>query len=292
MSMSRRRILKASSAGAVLAALEPRLGSAAVETETMPALFVSHGTPMLAVWDNDYTRGWAELGASLPRPKAILSISAHWITQGGVYLTGNPDPRVIYDMRGFPPELYEVEYEAVGDLALARELAGRITTTPALTNDQWGYDHGTWVVLKHMYPHADIPVIQLSINYAMAPERHFALGRELAFLRERGVLILGSGQFVHNLRMMGSRTEEVEPYPWAVEFSETVGGWVDQRDFGKVVDFQTLGPLAQLAHPTYDHFLPLLSVLGAASGADELRWINRGIMSGSMDMRCLVVTPA
>lgn len=292
MSMSRRKILKATGAGAVMAALEPGLVRGAVKTEPMPALFISHGTPMLALWDNEYTRGWARLGRDLPRPRAILSISAHWITQGGIYVTGNADPQVIYDMRGFPNELYQVRYEAVGDRALAEEIAGRITTTPALTNDQWGYDHGTWVVLRHMYPEADIPVIQLSINYAMPPEQHFALGRELAFLRERGVLILGSGQFVHNLRMMGSRTEEVEPYPWALEFSETVGGWVDRRDFGQVVDFQKLGSLAELAHPTYDHFLPLLTVLGAVADSDELRWLNRGIMSGSMDMRCLVAAAA
>lgn len=288
MSMSRRKILKATGAGAVLSALEPALAVPG-DSAPMPAVYISHGTPLHALWDNRYTRGWAELGRQLPRPKAILSLSAHWITRGGVYVTGNPDPDVIYDVRGFPPELYQVKYEAVGDRELAEEIAAAIRTTPALTNEDWGYDHGTWVVLSHMYPAADIPVIQLSINYGMPPEQHFELGRELAFLRERGVLILGSGQFVHNLPLMGSRTEEVPPYPWAIEFSELVGGWVDQRDFQKVVEFRKLGRLAELAHPTWDHFLPLLSVLGATTEQDSLRWTNHGIMSGSMDMKCLVV---
>lgn len=292
MSLSRRNILKATGAGAVLSSLETTLGMAAEPTPRMPAVFVSHGTPLHAIWENQYTRGWASLGQELPRPKAILSVSAHWITQGGIYVTGNADPEVVYDARGFPPELYEVKYAARGNPDLAADIVSRISTTRAMTNAQWGYDHGTWVVLTHMYPAADIPVIQLSINYAMPPDQHFELGRELAFLRDRGVLILGSGQFVHNLRMMGSRTEEVPPYPWAEEFGELVGGWVEARDFDRVVAFQDLGELASLAHPTYDHFLPLLTVLGATSERDDLSWINRGIMSGSMDMRSLVVMPA
>lgn len=292
MSLSRRNILKASGAGAVLSSLESSLGMAAEPTPRMPAVFVSHGTPLHAIWENQYTRGWASLGQELPRPKAILSVSAHWITQGGIYVTGNADPEVVYDAKGFPPELYEVKYAARGNPDLAADIVSRINTTRAMTNGQWGYDHGTWVVLTHMYPAADIPVIQLSINYAMPPHQHFELGRELAFLRDRGVLILGSGQFVHNLRMMGSRTEEVPPYPWAEEFGEVVGGWVEARDFDRVVAFQELGELASLAHPTHDHFLPLLTVLGATSERDDLSWINRGIMSGSMDMRSLVVMPA
>src|SRR5690606_3341766 len=273
-------------AGAVLSALEPLLAQSKEPSARMPALFVSHGTPLHAIWENDYTRGWAALGKALPRPKVILSLSAHWITRGGVYVTGNPIPQVVYDVRGFPAELYETRYETVGDPRLAAEIVSRIKSTPALTNEQWGYDHGTWVVLTHMYPEADIPVIQLSINYGMPPEQHFALGQELAFLRERGVLVMGSGQFVHNLPLMGSRTEEVEPYPFAIEFGETVGAWVEERDFRKVVNFQSLGELASLAHPTYDHFLPLISTLGLVDDKDELSWLNQGIMSGSMDMRC------
>ena len=283
--MKRRTVIQASGMGAVLQALEPVL---AKDAPRMPALFMSHGTPLLAIWDNDYTQGWRELGASLPRPQAILSLSAHWLTRGGVLVTAQERPPVIYDAQGFPPALYEVQYPAPGAPELAAEISQALTLRSAVNGD-WGYDHGTWVVLTHLFPEADIPVIQLSLDYDMSPQDQFALGRQLAFLRERGVLIMGSGQFVHNLRLMGSRTEPVEPYDWAVEFSEIVGNWVQGREFEKVQHYRSLGQLAMLAHPTWDHFIPLLNILGVVDKEDELRWMNRGIMSGSMDMRCLVV---
>lgn len=287
--MNRRKIIKAGSAGAIWAALQPLLGKAA-EAERMPAVFISHGTPLHAIWDNPYTRGWRELGQALPRPKAILSLSAHWLTRGEVLVTGQANPPVIYDARGFPAPLYQVTYPSPGDPGLAAELVTRLPEQDVRPSSDWGYDHGTWVVLTHLFPEADIPVLQLSLDYDMSPSEHFLLGRQLAFLRERGVLVLGSGQFVHNLPLMGSRTEEVEPYPFAVEFGEIVGKWVEDREFDKVRHFQSLGELARLAHPTWDHFLPLLNVLGMVRDADSLLWLNRGIMSGSMDMRCLVVT--
>jgi len=287
--MNRRHIIKAGSAGAIFAALQPLLGKAA-ETPRMPALFISHGTPLHAIWDNVYTRGWRALGPTLPRAQVILSISAHWISRGEVLVTAQPDPAVVYDVRGFPAPLYQVKYPAPGAPALALEIIAGAPLQRIRAAADWGYDHGTWAVLTHLFPAADIPVIQLSIDYGMAPAAHFELGRQLAFLRDRGVLIMGSGQFVHNLQLMGSRTEAVEPYPFALEFSEIVGKWVDDREFEKVQRFQSLGELAQLAHPTHDHFLPLLNVLGTVGPGDELAWINRGIMSGSMDMRCLVVS--
>jgi len=286
--LNRRAIIQAGSIAAVLQSLEPVL-AAASESPRMPSLFISHGTPLHAIWDNDYTRGWQALGRSLPRPSAILSLSAHWITRGEILLTAQPSPPVIYDARGFPAPLYQVKYPAPGEPALAAELASSMTLRPASVNADWGYDHGTWVVLSHMFPQADIPVIQLSLDYGMSPQEHFSLGQQLAFLRDRGVLIMGSGQFVHNLRLMGSRTEPVEPYPWAIEFSEVVGGWIDERAFLNVQHFKSLGELAVLAHPTWDHFLPVLNILGTVSPEDGLHWFNRGIMSGSMDMRCLLV---
>jgi len=287
--MKRRKIIQASSAGAILALLQPLLGRAQA-AERMPALFISHGTPLHAIWDNQYTQGWRELGRVLPRPKAILSLSAHWLSRGEVLVTGQAEPPVIYDARGFPAPLYQVKYPSPGNPALAEELIKGLPEQRIRTSSDWGYDHGTWVVLTHLFPEADIPVIQLSLDYAMPPQEHFALGRQLAFLRERGVLVLGSGQFVHNLPLMGSRTEAVEPYPFAIEFGEIVGKWVEDREFDKVQHFQSLGELARLAHPTWDHFLPLLNVLGTVNDTDSLLWVNRGIMSGSMDMRCLVVT--
>lgn len=287
--MNRRTIIKAGSAGAVLSVLQPVLGNAAA-TARMPALYISHGTPLHAIWDNQYTRGWRELGPTLPRPKAILSISAHWITRGEVLVSGQAAPPVIYDVRGFPAPLYQVKYPSPGDPTLAATLVTEVSGRKILTSDAWGYDHGSWAVLTHLFPVADIPVIQLSIDYGMTPAQHFELGQQLAFLRERGVLLMGSGQFVHNLPLMGSRTEEVPPYPFAVEFGDVVGKWIEERDFVKVQRFQSLGELARLAHPTWDHFLPLLSVLGTVDAVDSLSWVNRGIMSGSMDMRCLVVS--
>jgi len=273
---------------AVLGALEPMLARAQ-DTGRMPALFMSHGTPLLAIWEeNEYAQGWRELGKSLPRPNAILSLSAHWLTRGGVYLTAQEQPPMVYDAQGFPPALYQVQYPSPGNPDLAKEITNALAYPSALNGD-WGYDHGTWVVMKYLFPDADIPMIQMSLDYAASPETQFELGKQLRFLRDRGVMIVGSGQFVHNLRLMGSRTEKIDPYPWALEFSETVGGWVTERDFQKVQRYRSLGELADLAHPTWDHFIPLLNVLGLVTEQDELRWVNQGIMSGSMDMRCLVV---
>ena len=286
--MNRRKVIQVGGAGSLLSVLEPVLGQ--VEPARMPALFVSHGTPLHAIWDNPYTQGWRTLGAELPRPKAIVSISAHWISRGEVLLSAQEQPPMIYDARGFPAPLYDVKYPSPGDPALAADITAQLPAYAARTSADWGYDHGTWVVLKHLFPDADIPVIQLSVDYAMAPPQHLELGRQLAFLRERGVLVLGSGQFVHNLPLMGSRTEEVEPYPFAIEFGDIVGQWVENREFRKVAHFQSLGELARLAHPTWDHFLPLLSVLGTVDDTDTLSWSNRGIMSGSMDMRCLLAS--
>jgi Uncharacterized conserved protein len=286
--MNRRNVIQAGGIGAVLSALEPILARAEESART-PALFMSHGTPLLAIWEeNEYAQGWRALGNALPRPKAILSLSAHWLTRGGVYLTAQDKPPMVYDALGFPPALYQVQYPSPGNPELAKEIAGALAY-PAALNGEWGYDHGTWVVMKYLFPDADIPLIQMSLDYVASPQQQFELGRQLRFLRERGVMIVGSGQFVHNLRLMGSRTEKVEPYPWAVEFSEIVSGWVSERDFEKVQHYRSLGELADLAHPTWDHFIPLLNVLGLVTDADELRWVNEGIMSGSMDMRCLVV---
>src|SRR5690606_16206630 len=198
----------------------------------MPALFISHGTPLHAIWDNVYTAGWRELGAALPRPKAILSLSAHWITRGEVLLSAQEQPPVIYDVRGFPAPLYDVKYPSPGAPALAQSIVSELPAERmARTSDAWGYDHGTWAVLTHLFPQADIPVIQLSIDYGMSPAEHFRLGQQLAFLRTRGVMLMGSGQFVHNLPMMGSRTEEVAPLPFAIEFGDIVGKWVEEREF-------------------------------------------------------------
>lgn len=255
----------------------------------MPAVFIGHGTPLNALWDNEFTRRWAELGRTLPEPAAIVVVSAHWVTRGGAYVTAGAHPKVVYDMGGFPAKLYEVKYPAPGSPELAAELARTLETTHVELNGDWGFDHGTWSVLVHMYPRADIPVLQLSLDYSLPPERHLELGRELAFLRDRNVLLLGSGQIVHNLGLAGSRIEDVPPYEWAVEFDSIVKGAIEARDFAKAARLDGLGRLAHIAHPTYEHYLPLLYVLGAARSDDDLSWVCEGIVSGCHDMRSLLV---
>jgi len=254
----------------------------------MPAVFISHGTPLNALLDNRFTRAWSAFGHDLGACEAIVCVSAHWVTQGMSCVSAGAEPPTIYDMRGFPDALYRIVYPARGHTELATELVERIPGV-VLSSD-WGYDHGTWSVLVHMLPRADVPVIQLSIDYALPPARHLALGRELAFLRDRKVLLLGSGQFVHNLAEAGPRTDhEMVPYDWAVEFDTIVSGWIDAGDFGRVANFESLGALAERAHPTYEHFLPLLYVLGASTDEDRLRWLTEGIVSGCHGMRSLVV---
>jgi 4,5-DOPA dioxygenase extradiol len=254
----------------------------------MPVVYISHGTPMNALWDNPFTRAWAALGRVLPRPAAIVSVSAHWVTRSGTGVTSDARPRTIYDMRGFPDELYRVTYDAPGDPALAAELAERVSTSRVVPSAEWGFDHGTWSVLRHMSPRADIPVVQLSIDDGLSGAGHLVLGRELSYLRERGVLILGTGQFVHNLReASGIAPDDVAPYDWAVEFGDTIRASIEARDFEAVADFESLGPLAKRAHPTDEHFVPLLYALGASRDDDTLEWICEGIVNGCHDMRSL-----
>ena len=260
-------------------------------TSRMPAAFIGHGTPMQALQDNGFTRGWAAIGELIPRPELILCISAHWLSRGEVLLTGNPQPPVIYDMGGFPEALYQVQYPACGAPAFAQQIADSLTSVEASVSSDWGLDHGTWVVLKHMFPAADIPVVQLSVCYDMPEQQHFILGRELAALREQGVFVMGSGQFVHNLRQIIRPIDEPAAFPWASKFSQVVSQWVGDRDFDRVVRFRELGELARLAHPTHEHFLPLLPILGMAESDDELRWINATITGGSVDMRSLLLMP-
>lgn len=255
----------------------------------MPAVFISHGTPMQALRDNVFTRNWAVFGQQVPKPRLIVSLSAHWLTRGGVLFTGSEQPKVIYDMGGFPEELYQVQYPAPGDPAMAQAIADSLDGVAAMKDTRWGFDHGTWVVLKHMFPNADVPVIQMSIDFNRLPREHFELGQQLAYWRQRGVLFVGSGQLVHNLRMMANRIDEPLAFDWAQAFSDTISAWVNERAFDQVCDFQSLGELARMAHPSYDHFMPLLLILGMADRQDSLHWFNDCIVGGSIDMGSLVV---
>jgi 4,5-DOPA dioxygenase extradiol len=257
--------------------------------DRMPVLFIGHGTPMNAVDSNQWTEGWSELGKRLPRPDAILSISAHWLTNGGSLVTSSSSPRMNYDMYGFPPELYVQQYPAPGNVKLAEEIATLLrNVTPIYSDDQWGFDHGTWVVLRRLYPKADIPVIQLSMDYSRPPSFHYELARRLAPLRDQSVLILGSGNIVHNLARRSSVNGE--PHDWAIEFDQKIATNVLQGDHQAVVDFQKLGSLAKLAHPSYDHFLPLVYVLGLQDPTEQASSMLEGFQSPSISMRSFLVS--
>jgi 4,5-DOPA dioxygenase extradiol len=248
-----------------------------------PVLFVGHGSPMNAIADNEYTRALAALGARLPRPEAVLCVSAHWLTQGS-RVTGMAEPRTIHDFGGFPEALYRVRYSAPGSPALAllvRETVGGGRVE--IDDSEWGLDHGAWTVLRHMYPKADVPVVQLGIDDGAPARRHFELGEKLRPLRDKGVLILGSGNVVHNLRRI-SFDDGAAPEPWAVEFEAWVKGRLVVRDHEALLGDLDTAPSGALAVPTTDHYDPLLYVLGASDARDKLRFEYEGMQNGSISM--------
>jgi 4,5-DOPA dioxygenase extradiol len=258
----------------------------------MPVLFLGHGSPMNAIEDNDYRRSWqalgAEFGARYPRPQLILCISAHWITRGW-WLTGMDKPKTIHDFGGFPQALFDQQYPAPGAPALARAISRSITAPPVgLDKEEWGYDHGTWSVLKPMFPQADIPVIQLSMDYSRPPAEHYALGQQLKALRERGVLVVGSGNIVHNLRLARRGASAIQAYDWAIEFDKVIAGQLQQGQLQALSAFQSMGTVAQMAHPTWDHYLPLLHAAGAADAKDPVKFFNVNYQSASISMRSVV----
>lgn len=238
---------------------------------------------MNALLDNQYTRAWNNIGQQLPRPKAILAISAHWyVPETGVTIT--TAPRTIHDFGGFPHELYQVEYPAPGDPALARRVQQMLAPLPVTLDERWGFDHGTWSVLKHVYPLADIPIVQLSIDETRPASFHFELGAKLAPLREEGVLIVGSGNLVHNLHAYGWGRHVPDPYDWAVRFEEQARQMMQAGEFNPLIQYEKLGRDAQLAIPTPDHYLPLLYVVSTRQGREEISFPVEGVDGGSISM--------
>lgn len=248
-------------------------------TKPIPALFIGHGSPDNAFEDNDFTREWRRLAMTLPKPKAILAISAHWVTEGATLVTSMAQPATIHDFYGFPEAYSLFRYRAPGAPDLAREITERITSVPVELDASWGLDHGTWSVLTHLYPKADIPVIQMSINTHLSEKEHWALGKELGALRDEGILILGSGNIVHHLGLIRWGGD---PYDWATEFDATIKYTLKTKDFGSLINYQEIRH-AHLAVPTSEHYLPLLYVLGA-SRDETPRFFNESIFASSISM--------
>jgi 4,5-DOPA dioxygenase extradiol len=251
----------------------------------MPALFIGHGSPMNGIQDTDFSREWKRLAGEAPTPTAVLVISAHWLTQG-THVTAMDAPRTIHDFGGFPQELFDVQYPAPGSPIIAAEIARQITSTPVGLDHEWGLDHGTWTVVRHMYPDANIPVLQLSIDYNRPPQYHYDLARELAALRRRGVLIIGSGNMVHNLRMIARDRldDQAYGYDWALELNEIFKKKIASGEHQSLIDYDTLGSAARLAIPTPDHYYPLLYMLGLQEKGEEATFFNDRAVAGSLTM--------
>jgi 4,5-DOPA dioxygenase extradiol len=258
-------------------------------TETMPVLFVGHGSPMNGIEDNPFSRSWRELGKTLPRPTAILCISAHWETKG-TQVTLNDKPPTIHDFGGFPRALFEAQYPAPGSEWLAQETKNVVKKAEVLLSDDWGLDHGCWSVLRPMFPDADVPVIQLSLDYTKPAQFHYDLAKELAPLRRKGVLIVGSGNLVHNLRRVVIRTGNVsdfnQPYglDWAIEANELFKKLIVENDHKDLIDYKSLGSAVQLAIPTPEHYLPALYALALKGENESLSFFNDVATGGSLTM--------
>ena len=256
--------------------------AAAPDTEAaMPALFIGHGNPMNAIEDTEFSRAWAEVARSLPKPRAVLCVSAHWETTG-TRVTAMEQPQTIHDFGGFPPALSAKQYPAPGSPDVARMAQGMVRRVPVELDMNWGLDHGAWAVLCRMFPQADVPVIQLSLDKRKTPAFHYELGRELSGLRKKGVLILGSGNIVHNLREIAW---EDTAYDWALEFDAQMKGVILSGDHKAIMDYAKLGRSARLAVPTLEHFLPLLYVLGVQDETDSVGFFADKVTLGSMSMR-------
>lgn len=238
---------------------------------------------------NRWTKSWAALGATLPRPRAILAVSAHWYIPATM-VTAMPYPRTIHDFSGFPQELYEIKYPAPGDPALADRVRDLLASIPVEPDGEWGLDHGTWSVLHHMFPKADIPVVQVSINRRQPPSFHYDIGELLAPLRDEGVLILGSGNLVHNLQAYNWDRPNTEPFDWASRFEEKVRDTLRGGKDDQLIDYTGLGPEAKLSVPTPDHYLPLLYVLGSRKKGEDVSFPIEGFDGGSMSMLAIQVS--
>ena len=286
--MNRKNFITLLSGGIAMASIQPfydwtkGLGE---EEEKMPVLFIGHGSPMNAIEDNEFSKRWQQMGKEIPTPKAVVVISAHWLTKGTM-VTAMPNPKTIHDFGGFPQALFDVQYPVPGNPELASEIQKLITNPAVELDHDWGLDHGTWSVVKHMYPDADIPVLQLSIDYYKPAAYHYELAKQLLSLRKKGVLIIGSGNMVHNLRMVAwDKLNEPEyGFDWALEMNDVFKNKISNGFHKELIQYEKLHKAATLAIPSPDHYYPLLYILALQTDNDKVEFFNDKAVGGSLTM--------
>jgi 4,5-DOPA dioxygenase extradiol len=279
------RLLKGAATMTSLSAFNKFTGGLGEQDLLMPVLFIGHGSPMNGIQDTEFSRRWTQMAREIPVPKAVVVVSAHWFTKG-TRITAMDFPRTIHDFGGFPDELFAVQYPAPGSPLLAKETAGLLHSAQVELDHDWGLDHGTWTIVRHMYPGANIPVLQLSIDYTKAPQYHYELARELYALRKKGVLIIGSGNMVHNLGMAAWDKLNEEPfgYDWALAMNDKFKQLITAGDHQPLVNYTQMGKNAMLAIPTPEHYLPLLYTLGLKGNGEEASLFNDKTIAGSLTM--------
>jgi 4,5-DOPA dioxygenase extradiol len=278
-------LLTGSAGFAAMGSIRALDGMFSEEDTVMPVLFVGHGSPMNGIEDNIFSNYWKKLANEIPQPKAVICVSAHWLTRG-TFVTAMAAPPTIHDFGGFPKALFDVQYPAPGSMATAEETGKAITTIAVGMDHEWGLDHGTWSILRHMYPEANIPVIQLSIDYDKPASYHYELSKQLALLRKQGVLVIGSGNMVHNLRMADFNRINDENYgfDWALEMNEIFKKKISEGDHRALIEYAALNKAAPLAIPTPDHYYPLLYALALQSEKDQIQFFNDKAVAGSLTM--------
>ena len=286
--MNRKNFITLLSGGIAMASIQPFYDwtkGVGEEEEKMPVLFIGHGSPMNAIEDNIFSKRWQQMGKEIPTPKAVVVVSAHWLTKGTM-VTAMPNPKTIHDFGGFPQALFDVQYPAPGSPELATEIQKLITNPAVELDHDWGLDHGTWSVVKHMYPDADIPVLQLSIDYYKPAAYHYELAKQLLALRKKGVLIIGSGNMVHNLRMVAwdKLSEPEYGFDWALEMNDVFKNKISNGFHKELIQYEKLHKAATLAIPTPDHYYPLLYILALQTDNDKVEFFNDKAVGGSLTM--------
>ncbi len=286
--MNRKNFITLLSGGIAMASIQPFYDwtkGLREEGEKMPVLFIGHGSPMNAIEDNIFSKRWQQMGKEIPTPKAVVVVSAHWLTKG-TQVTAMPNPKTIHDFGGFPQALFDVQYPAPGNPELATEIQKLITNPAVELDHDWGLDHGTWSVVKHMYPDADIPVLQLSIDYYKPAAYHYELAKQLLALRKKGVLIIGSGNMVHNLRMVAwdKLSEPEYGFEWALEMNDIFKNKISNGFHKELIQYEKLHKAATLAIPTPDHYYPLLYILALQTDNDKVEFFNDKAVGGSLTM--------